>query len=113
MPMMRPLLVLLLAAACGGRASVHDLGPCESGSGDCEHGCRRGPDQPTTDAGACATSDPASGPAMVCGETFYTDGRDPNHRGCCVRDPEDGVLRFRECCELVEADGGARYECPE
>lgn len=105
-------LVLLLAVACSRPIEAHDVVPCESGSGQCEYGCRRGADQPTTDAGTCPTQDPSIG-GTYCFETFYTDGKDPNRQGCCKRDVGGETIRFLECCEPVETDGGMRYECPE
>lgn len=109
-------LMLALLAACSHETSVHDLIDCESGSGDCEYGCRRGYNPPT-DAGTCVFNDPAvDPPPHICPETFFTDGADPNHHGCCVRD--DGVLRFRECCTVVSTDAGPGmnqpgFDCPE
>ena len=106
---MRWLLALLVAC---GSPTVHEVVACESGSGDCEYGCRRGLDQPTTDAGGCVVSEEMV-TGSFCFETFYTDGHDPNRRGCCRRDVGGETIRFRECCEAIPTDGGMRYECPE
>lgn len=102
----RALSALLLVAACGSDPSVHDVVTCEPGTGQCEYGCRRGAVQAMPD-GMCYLADPSgSGDVPLCQMTFVTDGQHPGLRGCCVRDDE--VLRFRECCELVD---GA-YVCP-
>jgi len=105
-------LPLLFLVACGSTAPVHEVIDCDQGPGRCEYGCRNG--QPPTDIGFCfMRAANGSDLKIGCQETFFTDGRDPNHRGCCVSDGD--VLRFRECCEPVVDEGGSNmtYECPE
>lgn len=95
-------IALILVTACE-ETDVHTVGDCENGNGNCEYGCRNG--QIPTDAGACVYSAPERNSGVgTCGETFYTDGVDPNHQGCCV--PDNGTIRFHECCPNVAYDGG-------
>lgn len=125
--MILPVALIVLIAACGSDPSIHDVGTCSESWGkhagrNCERACVQKPYnhdmQPADIPGErCSASHPANPRdelgegGELCLRVSYSDGLDPDHRGCCVYSQKDGY-QFFECCATVETDAGVRYVCP-